>query len=193
MPNVSKKTVLSTKDPPNPKKRKEKRGRPKGSTLGDAELFKRLECVEQSMTMGRFSVAQCVDDLAKAGFPRVSVPTMRRYQGMVREQWAEERVRDREVLRDASLRRLRRYLSSVLRKLKNKEPNHSDAIALFKEIHKIEGVYAPEQVSVTHKVEFDDYTDDELDRYVQTGEEPKRLKGGTVIDGHGEIIEKTEK
>lgn len=137
------------------------------------------------MERGRFSHQQIIDDLQKAGFPCVSRCTAGKYTKAVRERWAEERVKDRDMLRDASLRRLRRYYDQMKVKLKKVEPKHADAVSLLRELHRIEGVYQPERIEMKATLDYEEWTLKELDHFIQTGEEPARVSG-IPTDGHGD-------
>jgi hypothetical protein len=185
MPKKKAVPASTKKSPP----KRAKRGGPKGvkrgggKAIGQSELFKRLECVEESMERGRFSHQQLIDDLIKKGFPCVSRATADKYSKRVRERWAEERVKDREMLRDAALRRLRRYYDDMKTKLGAVDPKHADAVSLLREMHRIEGVYQPEQIEMKATLDFEDWTLGELDHFINTGEEPARVSG---IPAHGE-------
>lgn len=151
-----------------------------GKTPSKAELYKRLEAVEEAMEDGIYAPKDLVAYLESKGFPTLAGSTVRGYVKRVRDQWASERESDRKKVRDAAIKRIEKLYRKVAAKLEGRDPNYGDAVALLRELHKIQGVYAPEQHEVRSVGEFAGYTDAELDRYLKDGTEPARLAKPTV-------------
>jgi len=164
----------------NRNKPKGKRGGP--NSIPQAEVYRRLEVIEAAMQDGIFTTNGLIEHLVAEGFPRVAARTMRTYVKRVREQWAKERIEDRAILRDEASQRLRKYLTKLFRGVNGQTPNHSDVVNVLRELHKVEGVYAPERHDVTVHHEMDKWSDAELERFIKTGEEPVRddAEGRTI-------------
>jgi hypothetical protein len=158
------------------------RPKKKPNAVSQIEIYKRCECVEEAISEGCYSTREVIEYLEEHGFPRLGRWSVERYIKMVKAKWEEERETDRQALRDVAIRRTRRILNKTLKNLAGADPNYSDAINLLRELHKIEGVYAPEQHEIKAVREFSEWTDDELDHYANTGEEPQRLAAKNVID-----------
>jgi hypothetical protein len=185
---MKKTTNASSKDAEK-KEKKSTSNRRRGKPISEAELFKRLEVVEKTMENGQFAYKQIQDAIVEAGFPSISHHTAGVYMRRVREQWEAEKCKDRDMIREAALRRVRRYYDRVQKQLNKIDPKHADAVSLLKEIHRIEGVYAPEKMDIRRVADFDDWSDKELDEFIATGKEPARVTESGYANEADEEVE----
>jgi len=97
------------------------------------------------------------------------------YIRRVYESWKEAHQRDREELRAHAIMRAKELIGKMGSRLdagKN-DPYWADMVRAQELLAKLEGTLAPQEHKVDVRSRFEQWTIEELDRYIETGQEPE--------------------
>lgn len=171
----------SQQEPDAPKKKRKKIPGSGGKPISQAELFCRLQIVEEAMIEGRHG-RDIIPVLYSKGYD-VPWGTLQTYIARIRKRWEEERVASIPIRRDAHRRRLNNMIRIMLRRLKRPDyiPNWSDVVKALEQLARIEGNFAPEQREIKHVDEFEGWSREELQHFIETDEEPEWTKNKNRI------------